>query len=220
MRFDEVAVVGGLIRDFARGGKTTFKSDIDLVINAPIPEIRRLAESLNATPNRFGGYSYSHPNWKIDFWALESTWALREGYVNIESVKDVTKATFFNWDSAIYEIKSRKLEFSSDYLENIAIGQMELNLAETPSVEGNLLRAIRRILLWKIVPGPALMAFIRENLNSKTLASISKTEKIVYGHGLVGNFENTELLINYLQSKEYRGRLSILHASQLRLPGI
>src|ERR1700720_1018771 len=73
--FTHIGVVGGLVRDFAREGRSGFRSDVDLVIEAPEALVAALARRLNARPNTFGGFAYHCKPWKIDFWALEATWA-------------------------------------------------------------------------------------------------------------------------------------------------
>ena len=41
--FDRIAVIGGLVRDFAREGRAGFRSDVDLVIEAPANRVSELA---------------------------------------------------------------------------------------------------------------------------------------------------------------------------------
>ena len=52
--FDRVAIIGGLVRDFAREGRSGFQSDVDLVIEAPKEDVASLARLLCATENVFG----------------------------------------------------------------------------------------------------------------------------------------------------------------------
>jgi hypothetical protein len=47
------------VRDLARVGKQGFRSDVDLVIGAPVADVQALAARLSARPNRFGGYTPS-----------------------------------------------------------------------------------------------------------------------------------------------------------------
>src|SRR5258708_5523212 len=70
--FDGVGIVGGLVRDFARGGRAAFKSDIDLVIDGDSSKVAALAQRVGARSNRFGGFGFSVGPWKVDFWALEN----------------------------------------------------------------------------------------------------------------------------------------------------
>ena len=47
--FDRIAVIGGLIRDFAHEGRAGFHSDLDLVIEAPADSVKAVAAKLGAT---------------------------------------------------------------------------------------------------------------------------------------------------------------------------
>ena len=220
LAFDQVAIIGGLVRDFAHAGQTAFNSDVDIVIDAPQHEVEALAQELKAKSNRFGGYSYQHPNWKIDFWALENTWALKHGHVSINRLEDITKATFFDWDATIYDIVERKIYSSPNYLEKLRNGIIDINLETTPSIDGNLLRAIRRILIWDLVPGKKLSDFITRNLDKEMHDRISKIEIEIYNTRILSQFNNTSEIIEHVHVKEGRYKLFTTHSRQLNLPGL
>lgn len=173
-----VAVIGGLVRDFAREGRFGFQSDVDLVIDAPKHEVSQLALELNAVPNRFGGYGYKDGLWKIDFWALETTWGKK--YVNVNSFKDVIESTFFDWDAIAYDLWERKVICKDDYLDKIKNRKMEINLLPNPSPMGNLVRAVRRLVLWHVDPGPELRDFIDQHLDDVALRYIKEKESELY----------------------------------------
>ena len=42
--FEKVSIFGGMIRDIARGGKRGFRSDIDLVIDAPAAQVTHILQ--------------------------------------------------------------------------------------------------------------------------------------------------------------------------------
>ncbi|HIE0690485.1 TPA: hypothetical protein ACXJM3_005135 [Pseudomonas aeruginosa] len=172
--FDRVAVIGGLVRDFAREGRAGFRSDVDLVIDGSREKVALLAEKLGATPNRFGGYGYKSGPWKIDFWALETTWARK--HVPMRKLEDVLLGTFFDWDAIAYDLWERKLICSDDYLERIRAKRLDINLQPNPSPMGNLVRAIRRLVLWQASPGERLRCFIDEHLDESTLRHVQEKE--------------------------------------------
>jgi hypothetical protein len=219
MAFTSVAIVGGLVRDIARRGKVGFKSDIDLVIAADTAQVSALARKLNATPNRFGGYASHHPHWKIDFWALETTWAATNGHADVHNVQDVLNTTFFDCDAVCYEIKSRKLYAREDYLHRLEDRVIDINLLPNPSIEGNLLRAIRRILMWGYHPGPRLHQFISEYLTDTSLASLAETEERVFTNIVVGAFDRSEKLKSILFSDNPKSLFNTAVGKQLMLPG-
>ena len=176
--FERVAVIGGLVRDFAHGGRKSFRSDLDLVIDAPKESVAELASSLRATPNRFGGFGCKQGPWKIDFWALETTWARR--YVPLHSLEDIVSSTFFDWDAAAYDLKDRKLICSEDYLNRIKSKTLDVNLLPNPSPLGNLVRAVRRLMIWRVQAGPLLKEFIDQHLDNDALRFVQHKELELY----------------------------------------
>ncbi len=176
--FDRLAVVGGLVRDFAYGGRSSFRSDVDLVIDAPKERIAEIASSLDATPNRFGGFGCKQGPWKIDFWALETTWARK--HVTLNSLEDIVSSTFFDWDAVAYDLKEKKLICSEDYLSRIRSRTLDINLLPNPSPLGNLVRAVRRLMIWRIEAGPRLQNFIERHLDEDALRHIQIKELELY----------------------------------------
>lgn len=217
--FPKVAIVGGLARDLARKGKVGFKSDIDLVIDAAAEDVTRLAEKLSATPNRFGGYASYHHGWKIDFWALENTWAVTHRHVSVGSIEEIIRTTFFDCDAICYILQTRKIVATDDYLARLRARTIDINLRSNPSMDGNLLRAIRRILTWGFKPGPMLRQFIEDHLDDTIMPVLAKTEKRLYPIGVITRFENAAELKALLFSR--RPAILFTTASeQLQLPGL
>lgn len=213
-----IAIIGGLVRDIARRGKVGFRSDIDLVIDASPGRVAELAAELNATPNRFGGFSSSHPHWKVDFWSLPNTWAAAVGLVEVHSLADLVHTTFFDCDAICYEIGERRLHALPGYLGRLASRTIEVNLLPNPSVDGNLLRAVRRILLWGYRPGPILRAFISRELNDETFARVAETERSLYPNNVVGCFPNF-LALSQALLDEKAPLMFPVFGEQLELPG-
>ena len=172
--FERVAVIGGLVRDFAREGPSGFRSDVDLVIDGPVEDVARLAKHLRATPNRFGGYGCKEGLWEIDFWALETTWGRQ--HVPVRKLEDVVSCTFFDWDAIAYDLWEKKLICTDGYLERIRQLTLDINLRPNPSPMGNLVRAIRRLVRWQAYPGPALREFIDEYLDEDALRFVQAKE--------------------------------------------
>jgi hypothetical protein len=218
--FPRVAIIGGLVRDLARKGPTGFRSDVDLVIEAPNRDVVALAERLRAEPNRFGGFGYQHTHWKIDFWALESTWASTSGYVSVRELRDLIQCTFFDCDAVLYDLKSRVLLCSADYLDILQRREININLLPTPSIRGNLLRSIRRLLLWNVRSGPKLSNFIGEHLNAESFQAIQATEKAIYPNPILSRFSDASELAWYLFEIDERVRIDISFAIQMPLPGL
>lgn len=178
--FDRVAVIGGLVRDFAREGRDGFRSDLDLVIDGPVDRVAELAADLGATSNRFGGFGCKLRPWKIDFWALETTWAHRHRHVPVHKLEDVVGCTFFDWDAIAYDLRARRLICADDYLGRIRERTLDINLLPNPSPLGNLVRAVRRLVLWQLQAGPSLQSFISDHLDETALRFIQAKETELY----------------------------------------
>jgi len=220
LHFDEVGIVGGLARDFSRLGRRGFRSDVDLVINAPASSVARLAEQLNAQENRFGGFAFCHPHWKVDFWALETTWAARAGHVSVCRIEDVIQSTFFDSDSIVYDLKRRRIITSQGYFQRMAEGVLDIQLEPNPSVQGNLLRAIRRMFIWQFTPGKKLESFICRELDEDVFCKIREVEKNIYPTNILSDFHSPEEVKDYLFDPSQRRRFDPDFGAQLRLPGI
>lgn len=213
-----VAIIGGLVRDIARKGKVGFRSDIDLVIDAEPACVAALAAKLGATPNRFGGFSSIHPHWKVDFWSLPNTWASAVGLVPTDTLADLVHTTFFDCDAICYEVQNRKIHALPGYLDRLAQRTIDVNLLPNPSIDGNLLRAARRVLLWRFRPGPGLRAFIARELNEESFDRIVATEKSIYQNDVIGTFSGPRQLANALLGDEVPTQFSGI-GDQLELPG-
>lgn len=214
----QVAIIGGLLRDFARKGPSGFKSDVDLVIKAPSTDVAALAETLGAVQNRFGGFALVTPSWKIDFWALRNTWAHTAGFVNVRSLTDLTKCTFFTTDAIIYNINRREIFASEVYLHGILRRQIEINLLDNPSPDGNMVRAVRRTLAWNMRAGPKLKTFFSELLDQMMFNHIIETENRLYGNSYAEKYDNVDDLLIALCYPDSRLNSEHGRATQYSLP--
>ena len=160
-----VALIGGAIRDVARAGKQGFSSDLDFVVyDGDRDNFAAQMDRHHGIKNKFGGYGLHGFRWKVDVWHLEDTWAKTAGLVEVRAPIDLLRCTFFDWDSAIYEIGNRKLVLPEDYLERLRSNVMDIRLEENPNPRGSLVRALRRAARWKVRFGPKLTAFSRKYL--------------------------------------------------------
>src|SRR5277367_2927527 len=84
-----LALIGGAVRDVARVGVRSFRSDLDLVLyDGDVLAFRTFMLSLGSRPNRFGGFALSYDRWRIDIWALEDTWARTAGLRQVNKLSD------------------------------------------------------------------------------------------------------------------------------------
>jgi hypothetical protein len=158
--------------------------------------------------------------WKVDFWALRSTWAYTEGHATVDQLEDVTGCTFFDWDAVLYDVQRRKVVCDNDYLDRLRTRKIEVNLLPTPSVNGNLLRAVRRVLLWDIEPGPRLFSFIMQHLSEESFKDIADTDRALHMHSFISEFVSAEVLREHISNRDKRKELATCYARQLELPGL
>lgn len=218
--FDKVSIFGGMIRDIARDGKRGFRSDVDLVIDAPTDQVKNLAKRLSAKPNMFGGFGHRSTRWEIDFWALETTWAHRYGYIKASSVDDLLQGTFFDWDAAHYDIKSRKLYSQCGYLERIRSKTLGVNLTNTPSAVGNAVRAIRRVLLWDLKASPNLLDFVDHVVAGEGLEALVYYERRKYQGSVCEGFVERSRLLEALAAGNKKIHSLWSSPRQMDLPGL
>ncbi|MDK1386575.1 hypothetical protein QN224_14285 [Sinorhizobium sp. 8-89] len=218
-KFENVAIVGGMVRDFARVGKTGFLSDVDLVVDAPPSEVADLARTIDAKANSFGGFSLAEPGWNVDFWALETTWAVREGHVRARGLPDFPRSTFFNYDAILYDIRKRRVLCGDTYFAGLHQKVMEINLLPNPTTVGNLYRAVRRILLWDLSAGPKLQAFIRDNLDESGFRDVVKADNRKSATPFLYKYKSAQELSQAVMCKEYRRSMATYYGAQLSFPG-
>ncbi|WP_332119392.1 hypothetical protein [Azorhizobium caulinodans] len=202
--FDRIAVIGGMVRDFARVGRSGFQSDIDIIIEAPEGQVSSLADRLGARRNKFGGYGVSIGPWSVDFWAVETTWSAASAGVHLKHLEDVLDFTFFNTDSILYDIWSRKIiaydKYMSIYNDNI----IDINCERTPSIGGNMIRAGRRIKLWNMNAGQKLTLFIERYLDDILLEQVKFLEAGVYKNPVFLQWRNASEAKRDLTSRQRR----------------
>lgn len=173
-----VVIVGGVIRDLAfYGAKARPISDIDFVVTGRTNQLDSLAERLGAVPNRFGGYGLARAGYKIDFWSLHKTWAKTHHHAKVNSPKDLIKTTFFDWDAIAYDLTTSEIFATPRYIDKLHSRILDINLLPNPSIHGNLVRALRRIIMWDVKPGRGLRRFIDEHLWENDWASILSAEE-------------------------------------------
>lgn len=189
-------IIGGLVRDLARGGIASRHFDVDVVLDLESVEVLKIACRENAKPNRFGGFGTVKRGWKIDFWALSTTWAHQAGYAKLNYPSDIIDTTFFNVDAILFNLRNSQVVMEDDYLKDIESRILEINLEENPSIEGNLVRAVRRLKMWNYRCGPRLARFLHKNIDQEMFHRIICVEQKLYGKSYAKQFvDHRELLV-------------------------
>jgi hypothetical protein len=200
----EAAIFGGMIRDLTVLGAGGFSSDVDLVIDASASTVRTLASRLNATQNVFGGYRAQIASWHIDFWALSETWVHQKNIIEVNDLRDLPSSTFFVNDAVVYLLNERKLYAHENYIKFAIEKILEINVEQTPSVLGNLVRAVRRLYVHQMIPGDRLMDFIDRHLDDSAFRYVVETEQRLYGRSFArstGSADNFKRLMKLHHSR-------------------
>ena len=170
---NETVIFGGMLRDFALGNARAFSSDIDLVSLATRDDIGKAVEQFSPHRNKFGGYRFAVKGQVYDIWAFEDTWAFREGFVKGADLLDLLKTTFFNVDASAYSITRDCCYISPVMQSSIDAKVLDINLAENPSPDGMVRRAIRLGCEEDFAIGEALATFLLRRLRLQHLDRLS-----------------------------------------------
>jgi hypothetical protein len=162
----EVVVIGGCLRDLLLSGSRTFTSDVDFVVDpGSMAEFEHLVASLGGQRNRFGGYGIQLTRWKVDVWPLERTWAAVHRHASVQSLSDLTRITFFDWDALVYSVSRRSLATSTSYFERVRSRVIDINLEHSPNPAGNAVRAVRYAYRWDAALGPGLAEYVARRIH-------------------------------------------------------
>ncbi|NOJ23582.1 hypothetical protein [Vibrio coralliilyticus] len=144
-----VYAFGGLVRDIGLFSIRKFSSDVDLVIDGSKRELASILCNLPSNAivkeNKFGGFRVKQNQWDFDVWCARDTWAIKNKLVEYENVESLLDTTFLNWDSALFDLRKRKLICHKDYLDNLKMGAIDVVLVESPNELGSVVRLGRAI---------------------------------------------------------------------------
>ncbi|EGQ9932833.1 hypothetical protein ACXHQJ_16585 [Vibrio vulnificus] len=146
-RFD-VYAFGGLVRDIGLFGVRDFSSDVDLVVEASRPVLKKAISVLpksSVTENKFGGFRIKQGAWDIDIWCARDTWAIKNNLVTYRDVTSLLQTTFLSWDSALFDIRNQSLICQHGYLDDLNNGSLDIVLKESPNELGSMVRLTRAI---------------------------------------------------------------------------
>jgi len=182
----ETVAIGGFLRDLLLDGTRRFISDVDFVIRPPsLGEFERDMKKLNASRNRFGGYSIQLSRWKVEVWPLETTWAAVENHVDVTQMQDLLKVTFFNWDSILYSVSKRKVFASTKYFDQVSARFLDINLAPNPNPLGNAVRAVRYAHRWQAWLGRSLAEHIARQVKDVSWEVMANYERRSFGNSVM-----------------------------------
>ncbi|MBM2712880.1 hypothetical protein JQK88_16995 [Mesorhizobium caraganae] len=160
----DCAIFGGLPRDFARDGRNSFRSDVDVVVDAAPGALDALLGQLGGERNRFGGYRLRYGRFDFDVWALQTTWAASNDYVTVHSLTDLVKTTFFDCDAVLFHCRTLEITRSEQFWPSIEHGIVDINLEANPHYIGTLARTLRILFDWQQQLTPRLANYLAEGI--------------------------------------------------------
>lgn len=140
----DIYLIGGVLREFCDNGDVVTLRDIDIVVDVKNSEYwAKTLEDYALKSNRFGGHKLYCSGLLIDTWALDQTWAFREGIIEANPVDYVSllpETVFLNVDAIIYDW-NRECWYNQHYLEAMESRILDVVLSENPQIALNLVRA-------------------------------------------------------------------------------
>lgn len=200
--FGEVAVFGGMLRDLALAGSKGFSSDVDLVIDAA--DWGKISQKLAAyrpDRNAFGGYRFNLQRWAVDLWPLSETWAVKAGHVCGESLSDLVKTTFFNWDAIVFDLSKGAVHCEAQYFKELHERMLRINLAVNPNPEGAAIRTLRLHIRHQATLSYELAEYTADVLETVGIERLWELERTKHSPPRVSAETMREFLDQFRQAK-------------------
>lgn len=159
----DTVVFGGMVRDFHFDRPSNFQSDIDLVCMASSSDVERLIRDFDPVKNKFGGFRLLAGKQPVDIWALDQTWAFKQGLAQANGISDLCATTFFNVDAAYVSLRDWSVNRSPIFEEAIDTDVLDLNLERNPSPSKATQRAISLSVKLGLDLSPRLQRYVLDN---------------------------------------------------------
>ncbi len=180
----DIFIFGGLIRDIYIQGVKKFYSDIDVVVDCEVSDLEKFLNfqsGLTYTKNKFGGFRVHFFPWDLDIWCVKDTWAFKQGLVIYQHPNDLLNTTLLNWDSVIFNIRTRRLMCGDDYFSDMDDGLLKIVLKNNPNEVGALVRIFRAIRSKYVKTIDfSVIQFISEKLDFYRPSDIVAYERVSY----------------------------------------
>lgn len=140
----DLYLIGGILREFCDNGALVSLRDIDIIVDVKNQAVWQNAIAGYALrSNRFGGHKLYCSDLLVDAWAIDQTWAFREGIINAnrnDYIKLLPETVFLNIDAIIYDW-TRDYWQNQYYLKAMKDRMLDVILPENPQIALNLVRA-------------------------------------------------------------------------------
>ncbi|MFK3912497.1 hypothetical protein [Enterobacter cancerogenus] len=198
-------IFGGMIRDIGLYGRGGFTSDIDLVIDLSRDDLIQTLKSLNIERmrvNKLGGVRFHFMSLDFDIWSINDTWAFKNRIVEFKDTSSLLNTTLMSWDSVLYDVKTRHVISSDNYLHDLHHRRLELVLQKTPNEVGSVIKILRTIYNKRVrVLGPQLTDFLLQALHKHSFDQLRQYEYASYRCCSFNNEDLRRLKENLCHSK-------------------
>lgn len=186
MKFGDVYLFGGILRDLALMGRRGFSSDIDLVIDGDWESCEIKLISLKAHKNKFGGYRLEISGWPIDIWDAKKTWAISEGLVQYDNISSLVNTTVLNWDAILMNWRTQEFICNDEYLSELKNRTMNIVLKNNPNPLGMAVRVFRHLCSKDARSiTSTVVEYLADSTSKYTLKELKKSELLSYGNSLI-----------------------------------
>ncbi len=214
-------LIGGAIRDVARAGKRSFASDFDFVVyDGSRDSFLEKMTKADGVSNRFGGFALRTFSVKVDIWHIEDTWARTAGHVPVNGPADLLRCTFFDWDSALYDVRTGRLMLPDDYFDKLGSNVMDIELEANPNEMGSFVRALRRASLWNVQFGSKLTAFCIRCIEQMRWAELVALDERAFQMPVLRYLDRGKLIERFKSpvADDSNVTLPVPERAQIRLP--
>lgn len=186
MKFGDIYLFGGILRDLALMGRRGFSSDIDLVIDGDWESCEIKLASLKAKKNKFGGYRLEISGWPIDIWDAKRTWAISEGLVKYDNISSLINTTVLNWDAILMNWRTQEFICNDEYLIELKNRTMNIVLQNNPNPLGMAVRVFRHLCSKDARSiTSTVVEYLADSTNKYALKELRESELLSYGNSLI-----------------------------------
>lgn len=139
-----IYLIGGVLREFRDNGMIHSPRDFDIIVDVHSKKKwEQILKRYGLERNRFGGNKVVCGNLIMDIWAMDQTWAFREGIIRCapdQYAVALPETVFLNIDSIIYDWQ-RDRWLDAKYREAMASKTIDVVLKDNPQIPLNIVRA-------------------------------------------------------------------------------
>jgi hypothetical protein len=178
----DLLIIGGSVRDYFENHYRILPRDFDIIVNTSRTDLSSYFGAVKFTTNRYGGYKVLADELTFDIWSINNTWAFKHNKVLFNTLEDLTRTVFFNYDSIIYNLSSCEI-YDGGYERAVSEKILDIVLDDNPFPTLNVLRALVYRKTYNLMFSEKLHNFILEwiSITDNPLKSLLNIQASHYG---------------------------------------